>query len=173
MLAAGRAVTYADVLGSLFGVERGYGALRVTSDSAALRITALTSTLSEDGRGRVGQAVPAFDATRLAQPGSPAVLVGLRDDASARTNLVLASASAFPVTMELTLFGADGVVLGTSVQTLPPLGMTQVPVRSSRPSGAPRPERPTSASAWRRGGAVAAYAWVVDNGTNDPRTVLP
>lgn len=173
MLAAGRAVTYADVLGSLFGVESGYGAFQVTSDSGALKITAFTSTLSPDGRGRVGQAVPAFDASRLATSGSPAVLVGLRDDASARTNLVLANASLFQVTVELTLSGPDGAVLGHATWELPPLGMTQVASAVSALGGSAAGDAYLVVRVATAGGAVAAYASVVDNGTNDPRTILP
>jgi photosystem II stability/assembly factor-like uncharacterized protein len=172
-LAAGRAVTYADVLGSLFGVESGYGALQLTSDSPALRITAFTSTPSSDGRGRVGQGVPAFDATRLARPGSPSVLVGLRDDASTRTNLVLANATQSPASVVLMLVGPDGSVLGTTNRDLPPLGMTQVPSVVAALGGAPTGEGYLVVAVATPGGAVAAYASVVDNGTNDPRTVLP
>jgi photosystem II stability/assembly factor-like uncharacterized protein len=172
-LAAGRAVTYMDVLGSLFGIESGYGALQIISDSAALRMTAFTSTPSADGRGRVGQGVRAFDATRLATPGSPAVLVGLRDDASARTNLVLANATALTVTVELALSGPDGAVLGTATQTLPPLGMTQVSSVVSALGGAAAGDGYLVVRVATAGGAVAAYASVVDNGTNDPRTILP
>lgn len=172
-LAAGRAVTYADVLGSLFGIESGYGALRIVSDSTGLRLTAFTSTPSPDGRGRVGQAVPAFDATRLASPGSPAVLVGLREDASARTNLVLASVSEFPVTVELTLSGADGAVLGRATRELAALGMTQVSSVVSALGGSAAGDAYLVVRVATAGGAVAAYASVTDNETNDPRTILP
>jgi hypothetical protein len=173
MLAAGRAVTYADVLGSLFGIEIGYGALRVTSDAAVLRMTAFTSTRSADGRGSVGQGVPAFDATRLATPGSPVVLVGLRDDTSARTNLVLANASGFPVTVALTLVGPDGAVPGSVNRVLPPLGMIQVSSVVSALGGSAAGDAYLVLRVATAGGAVAAYASVTDNGTNDPRTILP
>ncbi len=172
-LAGGHSVTYADVLGSLFGIDVDYGALRITSDSSQLRISALTSTPPPDGRGRVGQSVPAFDAARLASPGRPAVLVGLRDDASSRTNLLLSNASDSPVSVTIHLVDALGSALGSAERSLPPLGMTQVRSVVARLGGADRGDVYLVVVVSTPGGAVAACATVVDNVTNDPSAVLP
>jgi hypothetical protein len=111
--------------------------------------------------------------TRFATPAAPAVLVGLRDDGATRTNLVLANASEFPVTVELALGGADGTVLGRATRELPPLGMTQVASVVSALGGSPAGDAYLVVGVTTPGGSVAAYASVTDNGTNDPRTVLP
>ncbi|MCL4806544.1 MAG: hypothetical protein KJ062_01910 [Thermoanaerobaculia bacterium] len=172
-LAAGRSVTYADVLGSLFGVDVDYGALRITSDSPALRISAITTSPPPDGRGRVGQSVPAFDASRLATPGNPAVLVGLRDDASSRTNLLLANATDLPVSVSLSLVDADGSTLGTTDERLLPLGMTQVLSVVEELGGFDRGDVYLVVTVTTPGGAVAACATLVDRVTNDPRSIVP
>lgn len=67
-----------------------------------------------------------------------------------------------------------GAALGSRRYALPPLGMTQV-ARVARDLGAAGDvagarlvlSTPTA------GGAFAAYASVIDNVTNDPRTLLP
>ena len=106
--------------------------------------------------------------------GKPRSIVADRDDGSFRTNLVLCGTIEF-VSMDedVTLVGPDGTVLGTKRYTLPPLGMTQV----SRVvlalgglvnlSGA-RLDLSTPTA----GAAFTAYASVIDNVTNDPRTLL-
>jgi acetyl-CoA carboxylase beta subunit len=64
-----------------------------------------------------------------------------------------------------------GVTVGTRRATLPPLGMTQVTladlVTAALPAGQIVVSMPTT------GGLFAAYATTIDNGTNDPRTLLP
>ncbi len=173
-LASNRAVAYTDVLGSLFGVTAGYGAIRMTSDSASLKVAGLTSTPPPDGRGSVGQSVPAFTDASYATPASPRSLIGLREDATFRTNLVLANASDFAVQVVLSLVGSDGVTLGTATRDLPPLGMTQVPSVVTALGGASGTRDAVLVVAPTTAGAqVAAYATVTDNATNDPRTVLP
>jgi len=172
-LASRRAVTYADVLGSVFGLERDFGALQVTSSSADLRIQALTTTPLGSG-GSVGQAVPAFDASRLATAGKSAVLVGLREDPAFRTNLVLANATEIAASVALRLVGPDGSALGAGSLDLPPLGMTQVTsvvTALGAPSGTANAYVVVTVTT--PGAAVAAYASVTDNATNDPRTVVP
>ena len=64
--------------------------------------------------------------------------------------------------------------LGTKRYTLPPLGMTQVS-RVALALGGPANLNGgrLELSVATQGGAVAAYASVIDNVTNDPRTLLP
>ena len=173
-LAAGHAVTYADALGSMFGLENGYGAIRISSDSGSLKVQARTWTRPLDGRGSVGESIPAFDATRLATPLAPAVLIGLEEDASFRSNLVLANASEISATVVGTLYSSDGFALGSGTWTLPPLGMTQVGSVVAA-LGGPVGARDTFlvVSVATPGAQVAAYATVTDNVTNDPRAILP
>jgi len=177
-LAANRAVTYADVLASVFGVSTGdtqnYGAILITADSASLKVVSQTSTPPPNGVGTFGQSVPAQGASDFVTPGSPKSLIGLREDPAFRTNVVLANATTSAATVTLTLLGADGSTLGTTTRTLPPLGMTQV-TRVVTVLGAP--SGTTNAvlvvSTTTTGAQVGTYATVIDNNTSDPRTILP
>jgi hypothetical protein len=177
-LATNKAVTYADVLASLFGVNatdtQNYGALLITADSASLKIVSQTSTPPPNGVGTLGQSVPAQGANDFVTPASPKSLVGLRDDTAFRTNAFLANATTSSATVTLTLLAGDGSTFGTTTLTLPPLGMTQV---SSVVTTLGAPFGTTNAvlvvSTTATGAQIATYAAVIDNVTNDPRTILP
>ena len=91
-----------------------------------------------------------------------------------RTNLVLSNAVEKPIDVDLNLFAGDGRVLGSLRVRLEPLGMKQVNEvsRALGAAGAVTGARlvlstPTS------GGAFAAYASVINNGTDDPRILSP
>ena len=101
-------------------------------------------------------------------------IAGIRQDAGFRTNLVLASAAESATFVELTLVAADGSTLSSRSFALPPLGMTQL-TRVVRELGAPGDVSGVRLvlSTATPGASVAAYASVIDNGTNDPRTLLP
>lgn len=171
-LGAGRSESFSDVLGTLFGESEAYGAILVTSDVSALVVLAQTSTPL--AAGTFGQSVPAFgDAERLAARDSWSI-AGIREDAGFRTNLVLASAAESETVIELTLVAADGSTLASKNFALPPLGMTQL-TRVVRELGAPGDVSGARLvlSTATPGASVAAYASVIDNVTNDPRTLLP
>ena len=172
LLAGGRSVTYADVLGTVFGLSEAWGALRVESASASLVVAAQTSTPASAG-GTYGQAVPAFGETEWIRAGAPRTVPGVREDVAFRTNLFLANATGGPVDADVALVDASGRELGAKRYRLPPLGLTQVS-RVARDLGV------TSGVAGGRlvlstatgGGAFAAYAALIDAATNDPRTLL-
>ncbi len=172
LLGAGKTVTYWDVLGSVFGLSTGWGAIRVTSSSNAMTVMGQTST--PGAGGTFGQSVPAAYTLDYIIPELPRSIIAIREDSSFRTNLILANATESTVDVHISLIGEDGGVLGSKHYTLPPLGMTQVSrvVRDLGVAGdisgaqillsTPTPN-----------GAFTAYASVIDNVTNDPRTLLP
>jgi len=171
-LGAGLSATYADVLGTLFGLADGWGAIQLRSASPSLVATSQTST--PGGGGTYGQSVPLVPETELIRSGAARTVPAIREDAAYRTNLVLANATESPLAVDVSLVSAAGATLGARRFDLPPLGMTQVTrvVRelgvSVDVSGARLVlSTPTA------GGAFAAYASVIDFRTNDPRTLLP
>ncbi len=91
-VAAGKSAVFSDVLGTLFGVTDGYGAIRVTSASGALAIESQTSTRSLNG-GSYGQSVPAMRHEEWIVHGMPRTLVGIREDSQFRTNLIVTNAT--------------------------------------------------------------------------------
>lgn len=175
VLGPNQSVTYDDVLGSVFGKTQDFGAIRLTANVTTLNVLGQTSTPdpSKPG-GTFGQSVPTFAASDMITAGTIRSLVGVREDGSFRTNVILANSGTAQCRVSATLLSASGAVLGAGEWTLEPLGMTQVSriVRDLGVSGDVRDAQlllttPTS------GGAFAAYASVIDNVTNDPRTLLP
>ncbi|HEX7616772.1 MAG TPA: hypothetical protein VF554_16030, partial [Thermoanaerobaculia bacterium] len=74
----------------------------------------------------------------------------------------------------LLLLAADGSTFGTTTRTLPPLGMTQignVVTTLGAPFGTTNAVLVVSTTT--AGAQIATYAAVIDNITNDPRTILP
>jgi hypothetical protein len=168
---AGVLVEYPDVLGTLFGRTLDYGAILVTSSSANVDVQSETSTPVPSG-GSVGQALPAFSPADYASA-TPKTLAPVRENALFRTNLVLANPTEIPVTAHVALFAADGTPLGARDVALPPLGMTQLSRVASLLGAAMLDIGRISVSTPTPGGFVAAYASIIDNVTNDPRSLLP
>lgn len=172
-LAPGISVTWPDVLGSLFGATNDYGAILISAGTTSLNVVGQTSTPNPGGPGTFGQSVPALASTDLVTSGSRRTIVAVSDDAAFRTNLILANATSSPVTVSLALVGADGTSLGSSSLSLLPLEMTQIGgVGRTLAGGANVTNATLVLTTPTSGGAFAAYASVIDNGTNDPRTLL-
>lgn len=170
-LAAGEAKVFVDVLGTLFGVDTGFGALRVTSSTSWLDVSAETSTASD--AGSIGQVVPGFAAESWAGPGETFLFAPVTENSAFRTNLVLANAAEVAATVRVVLRAAGNEVLSTRSLVLPPLGMTQL-ARVASGLGVPGiAGARLEVTATSPGAALAAYAAAIDNATNDPATLLP
>jgi hypothetical protein len=173
---AGNAATFRDVLGFVFSLlsDHDYGAIRITADTAGLKITSVTTTPTPDGTGAYGQSVPAAPTAQLITAASPGTIVGLREDTTARTNLVLLNATESPLDVDLALWDDNGPSLGTSKETLPPLGMKQIGRVIEHLTGARNSSNATLVlSTSTAGGAFTAFASLINNLTNDPATLLP
>ena len=176
VLGSNQSVTYENVLGSVFGLSPPtYGALRLTANVTTLNVLGQTSTPdpSKPG-GTFGQSVPTFGAADLITSGSIRSIVGIRQDTSFRTNLILTNAGTTDITIDGTLLSTSGAVLGSKSWTLPPLGMIQDgPIAPSMGASGTVRDAQLLLTTPTIGGAFAAYAAVIDNITNDPRTLLP
>ena len=161
-----------DVLHSAFGLNSGFGAIRLTSTAFDLMLQGQTST--PGAGGTFGQSVPASGSNGSfvfeLRPGS---LSPIREDSQFRTNLILANAVEKEVLVTVSLFAADGNRLAARDVKLPPLGMTQIS-RVVRELGVPTPVKDAriTLSTSTPGASVTGYASVIDNVTNDPRTLL-
>jgi hypothetical protein len=169
-LEAGEARTYADVLGSLFGLESDYGPIRVIPSETGLVVQGQTFT--PGGGGSYGQSVPAVPASGLVG-GVPRSIVGVRQDAAFRTNLMLANAGEDPIDVDVAVYAAaGGAPLASRRVPVGPLGFVQLNLAGDLGvdgvSGAA-----VVLSTPSPGGAFAAYASAIDRATGDPRTLLP
>ena len=76
--------------------------------------------------------------------------------------------------VDVKLISAEGATLGTKRYRLPPFGMIQVSrVASELAASGDITGARLDLSTPTTGGSFAAYASVIDNVTNDPRTLLP
>ncbi|HEV8266917.1 MAG TPA: hypothetical protein VGR00_01740, partial [Thermoanaerobaculia bacterium] len=98
-----------------------------------------------------------------------------REDASFRTNLVLVNTTEASLDVDVTVLGDDGSMLGTGHYTgFSPLEMRQISRVLQAITGSSNLKNATLVlSTPTTGGSFAAYASVIDNATNDPRTLLP
>ncbi len=166
---AGQTQTWSDVLWSLFSLTSDYGPILVRSTSASLAV--LGQTWTSGGGGTYGQSVPVL-ATGELIGSTPRSILGVRQDTFFRTNLMLANATESTVSVLVQLVSATGGVLGTKSVSLGPLSRAQYNVASdfgysSLSNAVFVVSSPTA------GAAVGAYASVIDNATQDPRTLLP
>jgi len=166
---AGHTKTWRDVLWSLFGLTSDYGPILVRSSSASLAV--LGQTWTSGGSGTYGQSVPVLSTGELIGS-APRSILGVRQDTFFRTNLMLANATESTVSVVVQLVSTTNGVLGTKNVSLGPLSRAQYNVAgdfgySSLSDAAFVISSPTP------GAAVGAYAAVIDNGTQDPRTLLP
>ena len=171
-LASGKSVTYADVVSSVFGATGAWGAILVTSSTPDLAVYG--QVLAETASGHVGQGLPAFSDANYVRPGQARSLLAIREDARARTNLVLANATDADLDVTVALVSDAGALLGTATVTLPPLGMRQINgvARTLGAAGGLTGGR-IVVSTPTTGGAFAAVASVIENDSGDARTILP
>jgi hypothetical protein len=167
-LAAGESRRWPDVLGTLFGLGGDYGPILVTSNSSGFVVQGQTST--PGGGGTFGQSVPALAAADLVGA-TPRSILGVRQDASFRTNLMLANAGDAPIEVHVDLVTPGGVVRTTRQVPLGPLGFAQLNVASDL-DGAGLSSAAIEVSVSTPGGRFAAYASAIDQATGDPRTLL-
>ena len=179
-LAAGQTATYQDVLGSVFGQTSSYGSIEVYSPyssatAGATSLLFLAQTSTPGFGGTFGQSVAAESSSdAIISSFPPHSILGVREDSLFRTNLILCNDVAGPTVVSVSLVSADGAVLGTKNYTLPSMGMIQVSrvVRDMGVSSDVVGAR-LALSLASSGAAFVAYASVIDNVTNDPRTLLP
>jgi hypothetical protein len=167
----GQSLSLRNVLVSMFGHDQVWGPLRVTATSPSVAVTAETSTPTAGG-GAVGQAIVAFAPRDLIGAAAKSI-APVRDDDAFRTNLVVANATDSSLTAHVELFDAGGALVGSRDIAVGPLAATQINGVGWALAGTSVNPGRISVSTPTPGGLVAAYASVIDNATNDPRTILP
>ena len=166
-LEPGKSVTYFDVLGSVFHETSAFGAIRITSDTASLKIVSVTSTPGFGGT--LSQTIPAVRSSDLIPAGSSRSILYIREGDGFRSNLVLASNASVPTTIDAALVSPAGETLASKSYSVPPNGMTQINrvVRDMGVSGSVTGARLVLSSS-TPGAAFTAFASVIDEVTNDP-----
>ena len=161
--------TFVDVLSSVFGRTSDWGPILIRSNVATLSVQGQTWTAAPGG-GTYGQSVPALGAAELIGA-TPKPIAGVRQDASFRTNVMLANPKGIAATAKVVLLRPDGKTAATKVVELGPYGFRQLGLAadfdvSNLVNGT------LLVSCTTPNGQLAAYASVIDASTADPRTIL-
>ncbi len=159
----GQTIVYSDVVGSLFGISGGAGALSLSSDQPLL-IRAKTYNTAPSGT--YGVALPVIASDRLLAPGDVGDSLWISQDASGssgyRTNVAVVFPDASGGAATVTVYDADGNARGSQDFSLDSAGLQQFSVSSF--AGAVSVGR---AQVVVTRGHAAGYAVVVDNVTGD------
>ncbi len=175
----GESVRLGDVLATEFGVGEGQAALILRPSSGRIIVTSRTYNLLGQGNilglpagSTFGQFIPARPVSDAIRYGEQGRLIQLSHSRSSgggfRANLGVVNASDDECRVEIELYEADGGLLGTVPIDLPPLGYQQINRVFARVTSGDVDDGYAVVRTTTVGGAVFAYASVVDNLTGDP-----
>jgi hypothetical protein len=163
-LERGASLRLVDVVDAEFGFN-GSGALRVTAVEGA--VLATSRTYNTNPNGTYGQYIAGFDAEAAAEHGHDYALVQLSSTAAYRTNVGFVNTTGASLALEVELFTAAAVQLGSVPLTLRPYEMRQVPAVFSLVTGEQIEDGYAMVRTSTEGGRFFAYASVVDNLSGD------
>jgi subtilisin-like proprotein convertase family protein len=153
-----------DVVRSLFDFE-GTGTLAVIGGHD-LHLTSRTYNIGVAGTGGTfGQTIPSVTAQRTADPGEVLHLTQVRATTDYRTNIGAIESEGTATAIRITLRDHEGAIRATTERTVPPFSHLQFPLSSIADGGS----LPVASVEIRNlsGGAIAAYASIVDNRSGD------
>lgn len=162
--AAYRTVT--DVVAGLG--QEGSGPLQVFS-SGALTVSSRTYNRSADGS--FGQSLDGVTATGGLQSGQSAVLMQLREDATARSNIGILNQWRRSAEVEVALYNGNGLPVAAFTRTIPAQDVAQINRPFLTEGGLDDVPSGYAVVSVLSGQDVFAYGSVVDNDTDDPTTI--
>jgi len=171
-LAAGASVRYENVLDEVFGLEPDVaGALAVSADSANLGVMSRTYNVpTAKIAGTFGQAIPGIPASNLITQNETRRIIFMSENDDLRANLGCVNGVDDNLPITITLYGEDGTVLGTESMSLSPWSNNQI----NRIFGDYAPTNGyADVTSIKATAGYYCYGSVLDNGSNDPTTILP
>jgi hypothetical protein len=171
-VAAGASVRYSNVLAEVFSAEPDVaGALAVLSNSGDLNIMSRTYNLpTAKAAGTFGQALPGVPAGDLILQNETKRIIFMSENADLRANLGCVNGVNDSVRIKLDLYGDDGALLESRNMDLGPWSNNQF----NQIFAAYAPTNGyVDVSAAKAGAAYYCYGSVLDNGSNDPTSILP
>ncbi|MCK6684207.1 MAG: hypothetical protein L6R30_17535 [Thermoanaerobaculia bacterium] len=164
-------VALTDPVGTLFKIE-GSGQLEVRSTRIGQLRAQSVADAPATGGGSFGFGVPVIPAGQGARHGIPHGVIGVRQDATYRSNLILSETSGQPSSVTVHLYDLAGRLVGSTERNIPPYGKKQFGVSeltgsSSLDGGALEiVANPGSA------GSVAALLTIIDGRSGDASSLL-
>lgn len=167
VLEAGQQRLVEDLFSSLFGLDAGNGALRITASHPDVKTTSRTYNAA-GANGTYGQFIPSLSREQALEPGLVGSLLQLQESPRFRTNIGLVNLTELTVQAEINLYLGDGSLAGVRTETLLPYEMVQLD-RIYGSIGAGTVDSGFAVvKALTAGGRILAYASVVDNASGDP-----
>ena len=171
-LAAGASVRYENVLAEVFAAEPDVaGALAITSDSADLGVMSRTYNVpTAKISGTFGQAIPGVPGDNLIGQNDTRRIIFMSETDDLRANLGCVNGVNDNVPIDITTYDADGNMLETQRLTLGPWSNNQINqiFADFAPTNGYADVTSIKANA-----GFYCYGSVLDNGSNDPTTILP
>ena len=171
-LAAGASVRYENVLAEVFSFEPGVaGALAISADSASLGVMSRTYDVSQaDTLGTFGQAIPGVAASNLITQNETKRIIFMSENDDLRANLGCVNGVNDNVPIDITTYDSEGTMLETQRMSLGPWSNNQINqiFRDFAPTNGYADVTSIKANA-----GFYCYGSVLDNGSNDPTTILP
>jgi len=172
-LAPGAGVRYANVLGSVFGLEPDQvGALAVWASGPDLLAMSRTYNLPPAKvAGTFGQELPGIPVDRMITTGERNRIIFMNENDDVRSNVGCQNGNWLTPRVYVELFNADGESLETKTMDLAPLSNNQITrvFRDHAPITAGYVDIVTNT----QNALIYCYGSVLDNLTSDPTTVLP
>ncbi len=162
-------VGYDDALDGLFDFS-GTAALRVRATRGDLVVG--SRTYNDQPEGTYGQFIAGFPEDEALLMGGQGLLIGLSHGADYRTNIGFASACGAPISVNVTLYAADGAQLGQATVELAPYSYEQVTDIFADFSTTDVEHGFAVVESSSPGAWYFAYASVIDNRTGDA-TYIP
>lgn len=166
-LPANSVVSWTDIVSELFAAS-GAGSLEIRGSNIV--VTSRTSTPSA-GAGTYGQGVPPIQPEDLLSTGgtATAVMAGVDEGSSFRTNLGLCEVWGESVTVNVTVRDGAGTELGSKSYQLRPYEYTQIDRVAVKVAGTSSLSGGTvEVTVTSGGGRIGAYLSVIDQATGDP-----
>jgi CubicO group peptidase (beta-lactamase class C family) len=165
-LAAGELRTVEDVVAAMGAT--GSGALRVFASEPVM---VSSRTFSTDTTGSFGQYLGGVATPDGLRTGTSAVLMQLREDTFARSNIGLLNGGRRQATVRIELFGGDGSRIATMDREVPAHRRIQLDRPFRQLGGRTDITHGHAVVTVLDGVEVVAYGSVTDNQTNDPTTI--
>ena len=172
MLAAGASIRFENVLEDVFGAEPNVaGALAVKSASADLKLASRTYDVSQAGTlGTFGQALPGVHSSNLIMQNETKRIIFMSENEGLRANLGCVNGVNDNLPIKITLFDDAGTELETQTMSLAPWSNNQI----NKIFGDYAPTNGyVDVTSIKAGAGYYCYGSVLDNGSNDPTSILP
>ncbi len=171
-LGAGESMRFENVLSDVFGFEPDVaGALAVVSNTADLKIGSRTYNISTaKATGTFGQALPGVYSANLIGQNEVKRIIFMSENDDLRANLGCVNGMNDNLPIRITSYDDAGTILETQTMSLAPWSNSQINriFQDFAPTNGY-----VDVTSIKAGAAYYCYGSVLDNGSNDPTSILP